>query len=1063
MSNVCLAISLALLKRCRNRLSGQFRTISVSALSPNSRKPLSNMSLQNLTRWCSPMKSHVVVANSVALIILTIFFVQPTQQLRAQEKSLEELIPRIPPRTPADAQKSFKLERGFSLELVASEPDVVDPIDAAFDEHGRMYVVEMNDYPFLPEQRVEKYKKQRPETWGRIRLLTDTNGDGRMDKSAVFADKLRWPQSVICSQGGIYVVAPPSLYFMKDTDGDDVADVKEIVCTGFNSTNVQALSNGLEWGRDNAIYFSSGMAGGDLTVPAYNGKPEYKFTPGRRDLRLDPKTRELTMVSGGQQFGHSIDNWGDRFICNNSNHIIHVTWPLNYLERNPLLAVPDMTRSIAKEGAAAKVFRTSSAEPWRLVRTARRAADPEMKKRLPASELVPIGFFTSATGVTVYRGGAYPAEYRGNVFIGDCGGNLVHRKKMASSGISFLASRADENVEFLTSDDNWFRPVNFVNAPDGTLYVLDMYRETIEHPISIPDDIKAFVDLESGYDKGRVWRLVPPEFHRETPPDLGKLSALELVAQLKSPHGVIRDTAQRLLVERNDQSAIDSLRQLVSGANSAAAPESRAHAIWTLQGLNALTAGEVLAVLKDADDHLRELGLRLAPKLIQAAPELAKAVLALANDPSSRVRWQLAFTLGELPSQYAVPGLKSIADKAAKDADLRTAWLSSCYSQMGAIAKELLATNSDAVQPLLADLARLIGSAANSHDSVVLLGSTMQDSVPESTKISVLLALGEGVQRRGTTFQKILADSPSGAATWASLDAFFERVSKQSADAATSEAERLSAVRLLALGNAELAQQVLPELLTPQTAPAVQLAAVKSLAAHGTPEAYRALLAAWKTIGPATRAEVVDNLVQSVGGATALLDAIKATAIKPGEIDRDKRQVLMSHPQARVKELAKEVLAEPVSNRKEVVAAFQPALELTGDVARGKLLYAKTCAQCHRAGTAGHQVGPDFVSVQNKSPADLLIAILDPNREAQPSFQTYTAVTKEGKIHTGIISSETAASVTLRRAEAKEDVLLRDTLDELVSNAVSLMPEGLEKDLNPQQLADIIAVIKSGQ
>lgn len=151
------------------------------------------------------------------------------------------------------------------------------------------------------------------------------------------------------------------------------------------------------------------------------------------------------------------------------------------------------------------------------------------------------------------------------------------------------------------------------------------------------------------------------------------------------------------------------------------------------------------------------------------------------------------------------------------------------------------------------------------------------------------------------------------------------------------------------------------------------------------------------------------------------------------------------------------------SNRKQVVEKYQAALELTGDAVRGRMLYGKTCVQCHRAGTAGHLVGPDFVSVQNKSPADLLIAILDPNREAQPNYQTYTAVTKQGKIHTGIISAETGASVTLKRAEAKEDVVLRDTLDELVSNGTSLMPEGLEKELDLQQLADVIAAIKSGQ
>ena len=481
----------------------------------------------------------------------------------AEEQNLAELMPRIPSKSIAEAIQSFKLEHGFSLELVAAEPDVVDPIDAAFDERGRMYVVEMNDYPFLPDQRAQKYRDQRSETWGRIRLLTDTDGDGRMDKSVVFADKLRWPQSVCCSRGGVFVISAPNLYYMKDANDDGIADVKEIVCSGFNTTNVQALSNGLEWGRDNAIYFSSGIAGGELKVPAKGNDPETKFTPGRRDLRLDPKTRKLTMVAGGQQFGHTIDDWGDRFICSNSSHIVHVTWPLNYLERNPLLVVPDMTRSIAKEGPAAVVFRASSAEPWRLVRTARRAADPEMRKRLPPNELVPIGFFTSATGITVYRGGAYPPEFQGNVFIGDCGGNLVHRKSLSPDGISYVAARADQNVEFLTSTDNWFRPVNFVNAPDGTLYVLDMYRETIEHPASIPDDIKELVDLESGYDKGRIWRLVPPGFRTTPPPILEGAPTADLVASLRSPHGWIRDTAQRLIVERMDRGAITPLRDLI--------------------------------------------------------------------------------------------------------------------------------------------------------------------------------------------------------------------------------------------------------------------------------------------------------------------------------------------------------------------------------------------------------------------------------------------------------------------------------------------------------------------
>lgn len=982
-----------------------------------------------------------------------------------EEQNLAELIPRIPPKTIAEAIQTFKLEHGFSLQLVAAEPDVVDPIDAAFDTRGRMYVVEMNDYPFLPEQRAEKYRDQRKETWGRIRLLTDTDGDGRMDKSSVFADKLRWPQAVCCSRGGVFVVSPPNLYFMKDTDDDDVADVKEIVCSGFNSTNVQALSNGMEWGLDNAIYFASGIAGGELKVPAIGNEPEYKFTPGRRDLRLDPVTRKLSMVAGGQQFGHTIDDWGDRFICSNSNHIVHVTWPLHYLERNPLLVLSDLNRSIAKEGPAAVVFRTSSAEPWRLVRTARRAADPEMKKRLPPNELVPTGFFTSATGITVYRGGAYAPEFQGNVFIGDCGGNLVHRKRLTADGISYLAARADENVEFLTSTDNWFRPVNFVNAPDGTLYVLDMYRETIEHPASIPDDIKALVDLESGHDKGRIWRLVPPDFQRAAPPILEGTGTADLVANLKSPHGWIRDTAQRLIVERMDGSAILPLRELLLNHPQSEQTEvpavTKIHALWTLHALKALEAAQVRQALLDGNEHLREHGLRLASMFMAKSPELASTVKALDQDPSPRVRWQLAFTLGDLPPEFAVPGLKDLARKAALDSDLRIAWLSSCQSQMGTIAVELLSGETEPVRPLIVELARLIGSSSNRAESARLLESAVRETIPDATRIPVLLALEEGLLRRGTTILKVSTEAGANSSTHQSLAKMFHQASTAALDEASSESERLAAIKLLALAENGLAQRTLPLLLTPQTPPSLQQAAVKSLLGSGTVEGFGLVLEPWKGFGPATRREIVDNLVQSTKGAQALIHALESGAVKPGEIERDKRQLLVNHPQMSVSQAARIVLAEPPSNRKQVVENYQPVLELTGEAGRGRMLFAKTCLQCHRAGTAGHQVGPDFVSVQNKSPADLLVAILDPNREAQPSYQTYTAVTKAGKIHTGIISTETAASLTLKRAEAKEDVVLRDTLDELVSNGVSLMPEGLEKDLNQQQLADIIAAIKS--
>ena len=1019
--------------------------------------------LQNFGRLSMRVRSVVQSFRLATAVVLS--GLCATSSLVAQEKSLPqekplaEAMTRIPGKTPDEELKTFKLQHGFTLELVAAEPDVVDPIDAAFDERGRMYVVEMSDYPFLPEQRVQKYKDQRAESWSRVRLLTDRDGDGRMDHSVVFADKLRWAQSVCCSKGGVYVLASGSLFFMKDTDGDDVANVKDVICTGFSHANVQALANGLEWGRDNAIYFSSGLAGGELTVPARDGKPERKFTPGRRDLRLDPATNELTMVSGGQQFGHTIDDWGNRFICSNSNHIVHVVWPLEYLERNPQLTIPSTTRSIAKEGAAAVVFRTSGAEPWRLVRTARRAADPEMRKRLPESELVPIGFFTSATGITVYRGGAYPPEYHGNVFIGDVGANLVHRKKLTPDGISFTAERTEKDCEFLTSTDNWFRPTNFVNAPDGTLYMLDMYRETIEHPASIPEDIKALCDLESGHDKGRIWRLVAPGMKRVKPFDFHNRPTNEVVQLIRMPDSWHRDTAQRLIVERHDREAVEYLHIRVQESDIGPL-QTKLHALYMLSGLNAVTPKDIRAALLHSDERVREHGMRLLETLDATSPDLVHLAIEQANG-SLRLRWQSAFTLGQVPAELAIPGLLSFSLQAASDADLRTAWLSSVHPHMAKLADELLSSESEPATPLLVELTRLIGSSPKSNDVVALLKAVMNEKVPTTTRSPVLVALGEGLRRRGISIAKVLAETKADAAIGDSLSKVFQQASGVVTDAASNEAARLAAINLLALADAPLAETALPAVFTPQTSPALQQAAVKALAAQGSAKSVELLLAPWKTFGPATRREVVDQLVSSAGGATALVKAVETGSIKIGEIERDKRQLLLNHPNGAVKEAARKVLAEPPSNRKQVVADYQATLDLTGDAARGQMLYGKTCVQCHRAGTAGHQVGPDLASVQNKSPSDLLVAIMDPNREAQPSFQTYTAVTLQGRIHTGLISAETAASLTLKRAEAKEDVVLRETLDELISTGQSLMPEGLEKDIDKQSLADLIAFIKA--
>lgn len=967
---------------------------------------------------------------------------------------LKDQLPRVPAKSPQEALKSFTIQHGFTLELVAAEPDVVDPIDAAFDEDGRLYVVQMCDYPFLPEQRVQKYRNQRPETWGSIRLLEDTDGDGRMDKSVVFADHLRWPQSVICYRGGVFVIAPPSLWYMKDTTGDGVADVKEEILSGFDLSNVQALANGMEWSLDHGIYFAGGRAGAQL----HQGDKQL-FTVNRKDVRLDPATRTITPVSGGEQYGHTFDDWGNRFVCNNSNHLEQIVYPLRYIERNPQLTFSEFVRTIAKEGAAAPVYRISPPEPWRVVRTARRAADPAYRNRLPATELVVTGFFTSATGVTVYRGAAYPEEFRGNVFIGDVGGNLVHRKRLVKpeNSISLVGERTEENVEFLASTDNWFRPANFVNAPDGTLYILDMYRETIEHPASIPDDIKEHVDLESGYDRGRIYRLVSPNMRRFKPPKMSGLPTAELVTHLASPHGWVRDTAHRLLWERQDSSVAGALRNLVSRGPS---PQSRIHALWSLDGMKQLTENDVVVGSRDEHPRVREHAAQLAERFNQSNSVVAD-LTKLVNDPDLRVRWQLAFTLGEFRGPDVVKPLQQLAKQSTDHPDLQTAVLSSIAPLAVPFTLALIQDPQTAAVPITQRSLTMVASHPDQKTAAELLDELLKLPLPPATIDRLLVSFADGLKLRGRTLIDV---AHHAAVSDASRQTGMERVQQWrnvAADAKAAVSERKLAIRLLEATVPQVAQESLGGLLEPQVDPAVQSAAAVALARFDDQATAGLIISKWKGLGPASRRDAIDGLIRTRNGAVAVLAALSEGTLKGADLDRDRQQFLLKHPNTELRKQATQLLEQGTSSRREVVARYQQALNLSGDAERGHKVFAKICFQCHRAGTEGHLVGPDLVSVQNKSLDDLLIAILDPNREAQPIYTNYTASTVQGQVFTGLIAAETAASVSLRRAEAKEDVVLRDQLDELVSTGQSLMPEGLEKDLTPEQVADVLAFIKS--
>ncbi|MFP6604130.1 MAG: PVC-type heme-binding CxxCH protein, partial [Pirellulaceae bacterium] len=631
---------------------------------------------------------------------------------------------------------------------------------------------------------------------------------------------------------------------------------------------------------------------------------------------------------------HTSDDWGTRFVCSNSNHIQQVIYPQRYLGRNPYFASPSLIRSIATDGSSAPVFRISPPEPWRIIRQKWRAADkgykliinkeggweflpldPSKKKGVVPTEY-PIGFFTSATGITIYRGDAYPAEFRGNAFVGDCGGNLVHRKTIDDRQVVYRATRADKGTEFFRSRDNWFRPVNFVNAPDGTLYVLDMYRETVEHPYSIPEEIKKFLYLTSGSDRGRIYRLVSPGMKRRAVPRLGDLTSVELVGHLGSLNGWNRDTAQRLLWERQDKRAVPALVKTLTHA----VPQARLHALYTLAGLDALEPPHLQMVLRD-DKHprVRAHAVGLAERFLKEknSADLIDALLPLADDASPHVRFQLAFTLGETDDPRAITGLARLARDEQNGAEIQTALLSSIGSSADLLAAELLSNKGFLAKKhassLLTQVMLIVGANPKSEPTLRVLTNLHAEKLPLAMQQVVLAGLGEGLRRRGASLQKLLADKATSSDVRSQVEALFNAALRLASSQKSTLAEQVAAVRLLAFADLNLATEEIPGFLTPQVAQPLQRAAVTALAGQDSDQVAETLLAGWRTYSPQVRRDVVDALASKPARIQMLLSAVEAGTVKRGDIERATKQLLLKHPTAAIRTEAKKLFGSDVN------------------------------------------------------------------------------------------------------------------------------------------------------
>ncbi len=978
---------------------------------------------------------------------------EPKPTLSESVPDLDGQLPRVPPTNPDEGAKTIQLQNGFHAELVAAEPLLTDPVAMKYDENGLAYVVEMNDYPYSDKSHDQAWEDQTSAPIGRVRVLEDTDGDGVFDKSTVFADNLSWPSGIVLWKGGVYIAATPDVWYFKDTDGDRRADIRRKVFTGFRKYNVQAVMNNFQWGLDHRIY-AAGSSNGGTVSSLENGSDSSKpIRIGRNDFRFDPRDEQFEVVSGGARFGHTQDDWGHRFLCNIRNPVQHVVLPSRYLQRNPFLPVKSAINDVAKSGDAIAVYQISPAEPWRAINARRRAADTAIKA--PQDSTVAKGFVTSSSGVTIYRGAAYPEEYYGDAFIGEVAGNLVMRYKIAPSGVTFEGTRAHDKIEFLASTDNWFRPVNFVNAPDGTLHVLDMYRETIEHPWSMPDDLKDRVDLTSGRDRGRIYRLVPPKyrvgFQPPPTPRLGTASSEQLVAEMENPNSWWRETAHRLIFERQDRAAITPLRALLRESQFAVA---RLHALWSLHGLEALSVDDLKVSLADADSNLREHAIRLTEPHLKDKGDLVQSVLAAAMDENIRVRFQVALTLGELGGDQATTALATIARKDAADPWMSTAVLSSLADSIAPFLVDVLSDNnfttSKPGRQMIGQLASVVG-AKNRADEI----DQMLTAATSSPAFDVVVRnLGGGLKRAGRDLNHLTLDS-----RWPIGRMLHDANTTALATNETLQ-DRLQAIELLGYTSFESARETLTQLLDARQPREIQIAAIHALAGFSNKDVADILLDKHRALTPAVQAELINRLLSRQNWLLAVFNAIEARTVPVTRISQVRRQIYMKSRNPVIREQALKLFSGDLPGpRKEVIARYQPALALQSDQLRGERVFKRECLNCHRLGDKGHEVGPNLATIQNRSPDQLLVNLLDPNREVSPIYLQYIVLTRDGRTATGIVASETASSITLRQPEGKQQAILRDDIEEIRSSEMSMMPEGLEQKITPQEMADLIAYL----
>jgi putative membrane-bound dehydrogenase-like protein len=925
-------------------------------------------------------------------------------------------------KSPEDSLAAISVHQSMKVELVAAEPLIQDPIAFDWGPDGKLWVVEMRDYP--------NGMDGQGKPGGRIIVLEDTKGTGKYDKSTVFMDNISFPTGIKVWRNGVLVTAAPEVFYAEDLDGDGKADVKKVLYSGFGEENQQHRVNGLRWGLDNWLYIGSGSGGGGTVRSALTGET---LEMSRRDLRISPDDGRIDAQSGHTQYGRERDDWGNWFGGNNSRPMWHYALDDRYLRRNKYVTYGPTWVDMGEVPGAGPVYPSS--------RTLERFNSPNS-----------INHFTSACSPLIYRDDVLGENFNHMWLACEPVHNLVHREAFEDDGASFKSHRVPEEKEseFFRSADNWTRPAMVRVGPDGALYVADMYRFVIEHPKWIPQEWLRKLDVREGEDKGRIYRISPKDRPLRKVPRLDRMSNAELVQQLDTASGFIRDLVQQMLLWSGDKSVVPALEKL---AIECKRPETRLQAMCTLDGLNALSHDVVAKGLVDEHPGVRRNAVRLAETRFDHWPDMAQAVANMITDQDAKVRQQVSYSLGEWSDPRAGAALGALMK--SDDKLITAAVLSSATKYPDEILKASLASS---VAP--AYIEQLLSTAVGAKNAAAIdVYWTYLTGLKGNARVPALVRLIDASDLQGVSVGKVVGEKRA-----AELRPIFDSARKTAADSKASVGDRRVAVSLLGRGVDKRAEDIelLSSFITADKPLELQAAAVNQLTKIRDKSAPTVLLDRWAAASPQVRDQILDTLISRANWVGALLDRMEKQPEIVQALGTSRKETLLRSRSGNVAERAAKLLGGGTNpDRQRVVAEYVKSMNgLSGDAKHGAEMFTNICAVCHKVGNIGREIGPDLTALADKPMDQLVLAILDPNSAVEARFVNYIATLRDGQTLMGLIKFETGSSITLVGLNGLDNVILRSDIKSLVSTGRSLMPEGFEGALKPQDIADVIAFLR---